>query len=441
MKPNRWLGANRVVGIVLVVALASLTAVALTSCEYFDPLDPLSRGPGEHDSTTTWTRVITPSLSSGGNGDEAGMCVQQTEDNGFIIAGYMQSRVGANYDVWLVKTDSLGYVEWDVRYGEGGNDKAFYVEQTPDGGYIVVGFKGFDRGGGAWDADLWLFKIKPDDQGQGEMDWEQVYGDSGTDEEGACVRCTDDGGYIITGRKMDSVLDYDRLWLIKTDAAGNLDPSWDPNPKLFGGSATTFGECVSRTEPDEGYVVAGASWLDNSDNAYIIKTDDAGNLDPAWATNPQAFGTPDEPDFAYYVQQTSDGGYILAGETRSFGAAGMDALVIKLDASGNLDNQWAGNPQSLHNAPDDNGDDRASCIQQTSDGGYILAGMTHFNDQDAWLVKMDAFGNMLWNECFGGEGHDEAKSVRETDDGGYILAGLTNSYPGSFNLYLVYYKP
>lgn len=420
----------------MVVALASLTAVALISCEYFDPFDPLSRGPREPESTITWTRVITPSLGGAPAGDEAGMCVQQTKDGGFIIAGYMQSRVGANYDVWLVKTDSFGNVEWDEGYGGEGNDRAFYVEQTPDEGYIVVGYKQFDRGGGTWDADLWLFKVKPDDQGQGEMAWEQVYGDSGTDEEGACVRPTDDGGYIITGQKMDTDVGFECLWLIKTDAAGNLDPAWDPNPKIFWGTATTFGDCVSQTEPDEGYVVVGAS----SNDAYLIKTDDAGILDPAWAANPQAFGTPDEPDFAYYVQQTSDGGYILAGETRSFGAAGMDALVIKLDASGNMDSQWE-NPKTFHIANDTAGDDRANCIQQTSDRGYILAGMTHYQDQDVWLVKMDAFGNMLWDECFGGAGHDEAKSVRETDDGGYILAGLTNSYPGGFNLYLVFYKP
>jgi hypothetical protein len=119
----------------------------------------------------------------------------------------------------------------------------------------------------------------------------------------------------------------------------------------------------------------------------------------------------------------------------------MDALIIKLDDSGNLDSQWATNPRGFHIAFDTAGNDRANCVQQTSDGGYIFAGMTHYEDQDAWLVKLDASGDMQWDECFGGAGHDEARSVRQTVDGGYSMAGITNSYPGGFNLYLVYYKP
>lgn len=441
MKPNRCLGANGVAAIALVVALASLTAAALTSCEYFDPFNPLSRGPGGSGSSITWTRVIrpSPSLAGAGNGDDVGMCIQQTEDHGFIIAGYMQRQVGGNFDVWLVKTDSLGNMEWDAIYGEGGNDIGYYVEQTSDGGYILVGSKEIDRGGGLWDADLWLIKIKPDDQEQGAVDWQRLYGESGTEEIGCCVRCTEDGGYIITGQKENTTTDYFNLWLVKTHEDGSHD--WN---RTFGGSSSAYGACVSQTIHDSGYVtgyvVAGVLWSDSSENAYLVKTDPAGDLDGAWNPNPKDFGAFDEPDYAYYVQQTYDGGYILAGETRSFGAAGMDALVIKLDASGNLDNQWETNPKTLHSA-DLGGHDRANCVQQTYDGGYILAGMTHYNDQDAWLIKTDAYGNMLWDEFFGDVGYEEAESVRETVDGGYILAGRTNSDPGGFNLYLVYYKP
>ena len=441
MMPNRRLGMKRVAELALIVAVAGFATAVLISCEYFDPLDPLSRGPRDSESTNMWTKFIISSIEGTGNGDDAATCIQQTKDQGFIITGYMQSKVGTDYNVWLVKTDSHGNEEWDMTYGGGGNDRAFYVEQTSDEGYIVVGYKEFDRGGGAWDADLWLFKVKPDAQGPGVMDWERLYGESGIDEEGYCVRCTDDGGYIITGSKVDSGAGFDCLWLIKTDAAGNLDPAWNSNPNTFWGTATTYGACVSQTEPDNGYIAAGASYLDTSHDAYLIKTDGAGSLSPMWATNPLAFGAADEPDYAYYVQQTFDGGYILAGETRSFGAAGMDALVIKLDAYGNLDSQWETNPKTFHSPNDSGGHDRANCIQQASDGGYVLAGMTHGNDQDAWLVKMDASGNMLWEKYFGGDGHDEASSVRETVDGGYILAGMTNSYPGGFNMYLAYYKP
>jgi len=445
MMPNRRLGAKRVAELALIVAVAGFAAAVLLSCRYFDPLDPLAREPRQPDPTVTWEKVWGGAIS-----DDAGMCIQQTEDGGFIIVGYMEPQpiagIDTPTDVWLVKTDSLGNVEWNDWYGGDGNDRGCYVEQTSDGGYIVVGFRGFDRGGGLWDSDLWLFKVKPDHLGQGAIDWEQVYGDSGTDEEGSCVRRTADGGYIITGTRMDTGLGHDCLWLLKTDSAGNLDPGWTPNPQTFWETSATYGECVIETFSDlgdvTGYIAVGNTWTGTAEDAYLVKTNALGVIDPAWTPNPRTFGLADEPDYAHFVQQTSDGGYILAGETRSFNAAGMDALLIKLDASGKLDPLWGGvNPKTIQVPGDGAYHERANCVQQTSDGGYILTGMAHFRDQDAWLVKIDALGNMEWEEYFGGQGYDEMMSVRETDDGGYIMAGMTNSFSGGFNLYLVYYRP
>lgn len=436
MKPNRGSGSAKAAEIVLRAVLAALTAAGSISCEYFDPMDPLSREPREQDSAITWERVIKPSLGSAGNGDDLGMCAQQTADGGFIIAGSMEPDVDKNSDVWLVKTDSFGNVLWDETYGGGEVDRGYYVEQTADRGYIVVGFKGFDRGGGSSDIDLWLIKVKPDDQGEGDIEWQCLFGEIGTNEMGVCVRCSDDGGYIITGEKVSQTTGYVELWLLKTDGAGSLE--WE---KSFAGSASAYGECVSQTMPDLGYVAVGVLWSDSSDNAYLIKTDPDGNIDAAWDPNPKEFGTPDESDGAFYVQQTSDGGYILAGETASFGAASFDALLVKLDASGNLDAQWEENPKSLRRPLEPEYDERAKCVQQTSDGGYVFTGTAHLRDQDAWLVKTDAAGNLQWDRCFGQGGYEEAESVRETTDGGYILAGRSNSETGGFNLYLVYYKP
>ena len=445
MMPNRRLGMKRVAELALIVAVAGFAAAVLISCEYFDPLDPLSRGPRQPDPTVTWEQVFGGAIS-----DDAGMCIQQTEDGGFIIAGYMEPQpvagIDTQTDVWLVKTDSLGDVEWQDHYGGAGYDRGYYVEQTADRGYIVVGSREFDRGGGSWDADLWLFKIKPDHLGEGEIDWEQVYGDSGTDEEGSCVRRTADGRYIITGTKMDSGLGHECLWLLKTDDWGVLDTNWATNPQSFWETSATYGECVIETFSDlgdvTGYIAVGNTATGTAEDAYLVKTDALGVIDSDWTDNPRTFGFADEPDFAYFVQQTSDGGYILTGKTRSFNAACFDALLIKLDASGELDPLWGGeNPKTIQVPGDDGFDERANCVQQTSDGGYILTGTSHFRDQDAWLVKTDAFGNMEWEEYFGDQGYDEMISVRETDDGGYIMAGLTSSFYGGFNLYLVYYRP
>ena len=137
-------------------------------------------------------------------------------------------------------------------------------------------------------------------------------------------------------------------------------------------------------------------------------------------------------DTAYSVQQTLDGGYILAGWTESYGAGKKDAWLIKTDANGS--EQW-------NKTFGGKGDDGANSVQQTSDGGYILAGYTESYGagmHDVWLVRTDAKGNELWNRTFGGSNNDEASSVQQTSDGGYILAGSTYSYgAGNSNAWLI----
>ncbi len=121
-------------------------------------------------------------------------------------------------------------------------------------------------------------------------------------------------------------------------------------------------------------------------------------------------------DYAESVQATSDGGYILAGGTNSFGAGNYDAWCVKLDASGNV--LW----QKTYGGASA---DIAESVQATSDGGYILAGSCQ---SDAWCVKLDASGNVLWQKTYGSADNDNAWAVQATSDGGYILAGNTNSF-------------
>jgi hypothetical protein len=127
-------------------------------------------------------------------------------------------------------------------------------------------------------------------------------------------------------------------------------------------------------------------------------------------------------DVSWSIQQTSDGGYIVAGDTRSFGAGGWDIWVLKLDQNGNI--QW----QKTYGG---RSDDSASSIQQTSDGGYIVAGDTMSfgaGDLDIWVLKLDQNGNIQWQKTYGGRNGEFASSIQQTSDGGYIVAGYTTSF-------------
>ncbi len=336
--------------------------------------------------------------------------VWQTSDGGYVIAGETQSysKLGEyDTDFWLVKTDSNGVEQWNNSYGSGEYppDSAWSVQQTSDGGYILTGET---RSYGAGEDDIWLIKT-----GSGGTEvWNKTFG--GIYDDGAYfVQQTSDGGYILAGATESFGVGYSKdAWLIKTDSSGT--EIWN---KTFGGASYDSAQEVQQTT-DGGYILVGytESYDVGGGDVWLIKTDPNGIEE--WNTT---FGNIHYNE-GWSVQQTSDGGYIIAGETRLVLFGDKDFWLIKTD-SGGIE-EW---DKTIGGA----GYDLAFSVQQTSDNGYVLTGVTSSygaGSDDIWLVKTDSGGIEQWNRTFGGTGDDLAYSVRQTTNNGYILAGTTWSF-------------
>jgi len=360
--------------------------------------------------------VVEWDKTFGGSDFDCAWSVQQTSDNGYILAGFTMSFGAGGKDFWLVKTDQNGNKEWDKTFGGSASDFALSVQQTSDNGYILAGGT-VSFGAGDW--DFWLIKT---DQ-NGNKEWDKTFG--GSENDSACsVQQTSDNGYILAGTTESFGAGDRDFLLIKTDQNGNKE--WD---KTFGGSYPEQAYSVQQTF-DGGYIVAGftESFGAGDFDFWLIKTDQNGNKE--WD---KTFGG-SYLDIAYSVQQTFDGGYIVAGNTKSFGAGWEDFWLVKTDQNGNKewDKTFGG---SFY--------DPVASVQQTSDGGYIVAGGTFSfgaGKEDFWLVKTDPIGNKEWDKTFGGSEDDCALSVQQTSDGGYIVAGGTTLSFGNDDFWLIKLK-
>jgi len=396
--------------LILVIGLLLTVCAIATSIEPTPAPAPITPTPAPN--TTTQTPAFSFTKTFGSVDWDYANSVQQTTDGGYIIAGGTDSP-GTDGDVYLVKTDGEGNEEWSRTFGGKENDSASSVQQTADGGYIIAGDT---NSFGAGEFDFYL--VKTDREGNEE--WSRTFGGVGWDYADS-VQQTTDGGYIIAGGTDSFGAGEFDFYLVKTDGEGNEE--WS---RTFGGVGWDYADSVQQTT-DGGYIIAGGtdSFGAGIYDAYLVKTDGEGNEE--WS---RTFGGEDN-DTADSVQQTADGGYIIAGDTESFGVDG-DFYLVKTDGEGN--EEWSrafGGEET----------EEADSVQQTADGGYIIAGYTisyGAGSWDAYLVKTDGEGNEEWSRAFGGESYDLASSVQQTADGGYIIAGYTESFgAGNYDVYLV----
>ncbi|MFI5144828.1 MAG: T9SS type A sorting domain-containing protein [Ignavibacteria bacterium] len=353
-------------------------------------------------------------LAIGGAGDDYAYSIKRTTDGGYVAAGGTTSFGAGSGDFYIVKLDASGILQWTKTIGGTGDDEAKFIVQTMDGGYSVAGYT---QSFGAGNSDFYIVKL----DASGNLQWNRTIGGTNEDVALAIVQTTD-GSYVAAGYSYSFGAGDRDYYIVKLDANGNLQ--WN---KTFGGAYYEYGETVIQTT-DGGYAMAGFTYSfgAGSGDYYIVKLDASGNFQ--W--NRTIGGT--DADYCLSVIQTTDGGYALAGQANSFGAGSNDFYIVKLDANGTL--QWT---RTVGGAALDYGES----IIQTTDGGYVIGGLTYSfgaGNQDVYVVKLDAGGNLQWSRAVGGAYDDYIESIVLATDGGYVGAGHTDSFgAGSFDVYIV----
>ncbi len=346
--------------------------------------------------------VIIPGITSsqdfgfssllGGNGDEISKSIRQTSDGGFIAFGHsIGSAIGdisaetrdGGVDYWILKLDAKGNRMWDNLIGGNDDDWGISFDLTNDGGYILAGYSESHPSDDVSDAhigntDIWIVKL----DNQGNKLWDQQIG--GTNYEfGGYIRQSADGNFIVVGHS-------------NSNNSGDVTDMSNGNYDI-----------------------------------WVVTLDPQGNV----LTNNLIGGNMD--DRATEILQTTDGGYIILGESESSNIndvsdtnnGAKDIWIIKLDNQGTI--QW----DSLIGG---DMDDTPTDVIQTSDGGYIILAdsessdtldVTHTNKgrTDLWIVKLDPNGHIEWDNLIGGSHYDVGTSIIETTDHGFLVGAHTKS--------------
>lgn len=341
-----------------------------------------------------------------GNGVAQGLSVQQTSDGGYVIAGHTAVSASGNADVLLVKTDSTGNRTWSRTLGGSGIDMAHCVRPTADGGYIATGA---NQQPGHVDFDAYLLKT----DAAGNLQWSKAFGDTG-DDYGYAVRQAADGGFVLAGRreKVPAAGDLSDAYLVKTDHLGN--ETWS---KTFDAHQQEHFADIQPTS-DGGYIAVGAADDSGTGYVYVVKTDTAGT-----ATWSKTYAN-SRYDFTQTVNQTTDGGFLFSATTDD-----QHARIIKTDSAGNQ--AWSRVFSVL-------GAFATTCQAaiQTRDDGYVVIGTIAetsndldacadgtAGDTDAYLLKTDAAGNETWRKIFDTVGCEAFTDLLQTVDGLYVITG------------------
>jgi len=356
----------------------------------------------------------------GGPNDDVAFSSDNTSDGGVILAGRTKSFGNGLTDFWIVKVDENGNHQWNKTYGGQDEDRPYSIQQTSDGGYIVAGST---YSFGVGDSDFWLIKL----DGNGNHIWNKTYG--GTDFDWArSVKQTSDGGYVVAGHTISYGNGFSDIWLIKIGSDGNHE--WN---KTFG--SENYDKAYSvEIDLDGGYIISGhincsEDYLDGleSTDAWLIKTDSNGNHE--WN---KTYNT-GRSESIWQVLPLEDG-YIFSG--RSYLDTDSDFYIVRTNNSGvEIWSKSFGGEGYAHAQP----------IIQTDNSGFLIGGMIAPLDPiiyDGLLIKLNKFGNLLWNKTFGKPATTEMiHSMVKGQDGSYFASGRNPSRDGmGYEFWLIKFK-
>jgi len=309
---------------------------------------------------------------------------------------------------------SAGAEQWATTCGGSNADRACRVQKTEDGGYIMAGST---LSFGAGDNDLWLLKFDSNN----DISWQKTYGGSGNDyavdirqvqhQLGVSPSSTGAGGYIVVGTTYSFGAGESDIWVLRLDDDGNI--LWQ---KSYGGSSFDFGTCVRQIA--DGYIVSGNTYSYGAGECdiWILQLDGDGEIIQEKAYGGTGF------DWSFHLQQTPDGKYLIAGDTFSFGAGENDFWVLKLDKAGEISWQKTYGGSSF---------DWAFRLQQTETGGSIIGGNTFSfgaGEDDIWILELDNQGEIAWQNTYGGASFDWPASIQPISGGGYVVTGGSYSF-------------
>lgn len=336
--------------------------------------------------------------------EQEGQDVVATPDGGYLIAGYTTNSTFNDCDVYIIKTDGNGNLLWTKTYGGAKPDFPYHLIPTNDGNYFLIGYSQSYGGG---DYDILLLKI---DQ-SGNLVWSKTYGGNGNDQ-GKDIIATSDGNYLIVGWSNSPLLGNQEANLIKINPAGTV--IWS---RLYGGTGHDYGHSVKQCV-DGGYIMLGQtfSYGAGGGDAYLVKTDAGGNS--VWT---KTFGGA-LSDEGVYINANNDKTFTFLIRDSCGIGKDIDVRIVKTDSSGNLiwSKSYGGNQK-----------DTPKMIQPTSDGGYVAAAISRsfgWINPDMWIIKFDNMGDTTWTRHFGGVNNEHCYVVREQPDGSYIAVGKTASY-------------